>query len=150
MDDYGRIRRAHRDGMSIREMARRFHHSRSKIRQILRGESEPKPNSKRARQSAPKLGPFKARILEILKEDESAPRKQRHTAMRIFERLKSEDGPEGRYQGGYDSVRRFVKQHRESKRETFIPLDHDPGRGLKPTLARFRSTFPMAVARSTC
>jgi transposase len=37
VDDYGRIRRAHRDGMSIREMARKFHHSRQKIRKILHG-----------------------------------------------------------------------------------------------------------------
>ena len=41
MDDYGRIRRAHRDGMSIREIAKQFHHSRQKVRQILRGETEP-------------------------------------------------------------------------------------------------------------
>jgi hypothetical protein len=39
VDDYGRIRRAHRDGMSIRAIARQFHHSRYKIRQILRGEA---------------------------------------------------------------------------------------------------------------
>ena len=142
MDDYGRIRRAHRDGMSIREMARRFHNSRSKIRQILRGESEPKPYSKRSRQRAPKLGPFKARILEILKEDESAPPKQCHTAMRIFERLQSEDGPEGRYQGAYDSVRRFVKLHRESKRETFIPLDHDPGQRVEADFGEIQVDFP--------
>ena len=127
VDDYGRIRRAHRDGMSIREMARRFHRSRSKIRQILRGESEPKPYAKRSRQSAPKLGPFKTRVLEILKEDESAPPKHvtrrcareacllgtvqlefqrsvyseriRRLSRWLFERLQSEDGPEGRYQG---------------------------------------------------
>lgn len=142
VDDYGRIRRAHRDGMSIREMARRFHHSRSKIRQILRGESEPKPYAKRSRQRAPKLGPFKTRILEILKEDESAPPKQRHTAMRIFERLRDEDCDEGRYQGAYDSVRRFVKLHRESKRETFIPLDHDPGQRVEADFGEIQVDFP--------
>ena len=142
VDDYGRIRRAHRDGMSIREMARRFHYSRSKIRQMLRGESEPKPYSKRSRQSAPKLGPFKTRVLEILKEDESAPPKQRHTAMRIFERLRDEDSDEGRYQGAYDSVRRFVKLHRESKRETFIPLDHDPGQRIEADFGEIQVDFP--------
>lgn len=64
MDDYGRIRRADCDGMSIHEMARRFYHSRSKTRQILRGESEPKPYSKWSRQSAPK--PSRRRSHEIL------------------------------------------------------------------------------------
>ena len=70
VDDYGRIRRAHRDGMSIREMARRFHHSRHKIRRILRNdESEPGIYPERVRQVAPKLAPFHDRILEILKQD---------------------------------------------------------------------------------
>lgn len=56
MDDYGRIRRGHRDGMSIREMARRFHHSRHKIREILRGDrAEPGAYSPRRQQAAPKL-----------------------------------------------------------------------------------------------
>jgi hypothetical protein len=32
VDDYGAIRRAHRDGMSIRQIARAFHHSRYKVR----------------------------------------------------------------------------------------------------------------------
>ncbi len=148
MDDYGRIRRAHRDGMSIREIARRFHHSRPKVRQILRGESEPQPYAKRSSQRAPKLGPFKARILEILKLDETSPPKQRHTAMRIFERLRDEDsddggqGEGGRYQGAYDSVRRFVKKHRESKRETFIPLDHDPGQRVEADFGEIHVDFP--------
>jgi len=146
VDDYGRIRRAHRDGMGIREIARRFHHSRQKVRQILRGESEPQPYAKRSSQRAPKLGPFKTRILEILKQDESSPPKQRHTAMRIFERLRDEDsddaGDEGRYQGAYDSVRRFVKQHRESKRETFIPLDHDPGQRVEADFGEIHVDFP--------
>ncbi|MDA1161684.1 MAG: hypothetical protein O3B13_01140 [Planctomycetota bacterium] len=97
----GRIRRAHCDGMGIRETARRFHHSRQKVRQILRGESEPRTYAKRSRQRAPKLGPFQAPILEILKEYESAPPKHRDTAMRIFERLRDEVSDGGRYQGGY-------------------------------------------------
>jgi len=74
VDDYGRIRRAHRDGMSVREMARRFHHSRHRIQKILRGdESEPGKYGRRERQTAPKPGPFYDRILEILKQDQDAP-----------------------------------------------------------------------------
>jgi DNA invertase Pin-like site-specific DNA recombinase len=40
VDEYGRVRRAHRDGMGIREIARTFHHSRCKVRRIL---AEPEP-----------------------------------------------------------------------------------------------------------
>lgn len=42
VDHYGQIRRAFRDGMSIREIARIFHHSRAKIRQVL-ANPQPKP-----------------------------------------------------------------------------------------------------------
>ena len=41
VEDYGRIRRAHRDGMSIREIAQTFGHSRRKIRQALVAEPRP-------------------------------------------------------------------------------------------------------------
>ncbi len=68
--------------------------------------------------------------------------------MRIFERLRDEDsddggqGEGGRYQGAYDSVRRFVKKHRESKRETFIPLDHDPGQRVEADFGEIHVDFP--------
>ena len=62
--------------------------------------------------------------------------------MRIFERLRDEDCDEGRYQGAYDSVRRFVKLHRESKRETFIPLDHDPGQRVEADFGEIQVDFP--------
>ena len=139
VDDYGRIRRAHRDGMSIREMARTFHHSRHKIRKILNGDqAEPGKYPRRERQSAPKLGAFHDRILEILKLDETAPPKQRHTAMRIFERLRDEH----EYAGGYDAVRRFVKKHRELKRETFIPLNHAAGQRVEADFGEIAVDFP--------
>ncbi len=139
VDDFGRIRRAHRDGMSIREIARRFHHSRYRVREILRGEqSEPRPYSRRKTQTAPKLGAFHERILEILRDDEDQPPKQRHTAMRIFERLRDEEG----YSGGYDSVRRFVKKQRRSQQETFIPLDHAAGQRIEADFGEIAVDFP--------
>ncbi len=79
VEDYGKIRRADRDGMSIRAIARQFGHSRRKIREILK-EPEPRGYTRTGPPAAPKLGPFVGRIDEILKADEEAPRKQRHTA----------------------------------------------------------------------
>ncbi len=70
LEDYGRIRRAHRDGMSLREMARRFHHSRRTIRQVLHGDGQPTGYPRRQAQSAPKLGPFHEWILQTLADDE--------------------------------------------------------------------------------
>lgn len=136
--DYGRIRRAYRDGMSIREIARTFHHSRRKIREVVRGSGEPQPYQKRQVQVAPQLGEFHDVILELLREDEQAPPKQRHTIMRLFERLRDEHG----YQGSYSTVRRFVARHRQTKRETFIPLDHQPGQRMEADFGEIQVDFP--------
>src|SRR5215831_2743289 len=122
VDDYAKIRIAHRDGMSIREIARTFKHSRRKVREIL-ANPEPKPYTRSKAPPAPVLGSFHAVIDALLAEDEQAPPKQRHTARRIYERLRDEHG----YPGGYDQVRRYVFKRRRDHRETFIPLAHDPG-----------------------
>jgi transposase len=124
--------------MSIRDISRRFHHSRRKVREVLRGAGQPQSYPQRRRQSAPKLGPFHELILQILAEDESQPPKQRHTAMRIFERLRDEHA----YGGGYDAVRRFVNKQRTEHRETFIPLDHDPGQRLEADFGKIYVDFP--------
>src|SRR3954451_23586707 len=103
VDDYGTIRRAFRDGMSIRQIARTFGHSRRKVRQVL-AEPQPKPYTRTQPPPAPVLGPFHAAIDAILAQDEDAPPKQRHTAMQLFRRLRAEHG----YPGGHDQVRRYV------------------------------------------
>jgi transposase len=78
VDEYARIRRGYRDGMSIRELARTFHHSRDKIREILEC---PEPKSYRRLNPVPSiLDPFKPVLDRLVLEDELAPRKQRHTA----------------------------------------------------------------------
>ena len=89
VDEYARIRLAHRDGMSIRAIARTFHHSRHKVRQIL-DNAEPRPYTRSQVAAAPVLGPFHGIIDEILKTDEEAPPKQRHTAMQLYRRLCAE------------------------------------------------------------
>ena len=76
-DDYGAIRRARRDGQSIRRIARELGLSRITVRKALK---QPQPVAKIRDRPAPKLGPFQAAIEQILAEDELAPPKQRHTA----------------------------------------------------------------------
>jgi transposase len=137
VDDYGQIRRAFRDGMSIHEIARTFHHSRRKIRHILKN-ALPKPYTRTRPPPAPILGPFHAVIDTILTEDEQAPPKQRHTAMQVFRRLCAEHN----YQGGYDQVRRYIGRVRRDHRETFIPLAHDPGQRLEADFGHIHVDFP--------
>ncbi len=136
--DYGKIRRAKRDGMSIHAIARTFHHSRHTVRKAL-GRPEPEPYLRAEdTHSSPVLGPFKAIIDQILADDQQAPRKQRHTAARLYRRLRDEFG----YSGSYDQVRRYVRRQREHLRETFIPLDHPPGERLEADFGHIYVDFP--------
>jgi transposase len=137
VDDYGAIRRAHRDGMTIREIARTFHHARYKIRQVL-ARSEPHPLPQTRNRTAPVLGPVQAVIDQILADDEQAPPKQRHTAMQVFRRLRDEHG----YPGGYGQVRRYVRRHRARHQETFMPLGHLPGQRLEADFGHIHVDFP--------
>lgn len=136
VEEYARIRRAYRDGMSIREIARQFGYSRQKIREVL-ANPEPTPY-RRTTPYCPKLTPtFQEQIDSILAEDESAPRKQRHTAVAIYHRLR-----ESGFSGGYDQVRRYVKKKRTTQRETFIPLTHDPGQRAEADFGKIYVDFP--------
>jgi transposase len=137
VDDYGAIRRAHRDGMSIREIARTFHHSRYKVRLVLE-QFEPTPRPEARNRHAPTLGPLHAVIDQILADDERAPPKQRHSAAQVCRRLRDEHG----YRGGYAQVQRYVLKHRQRHRETFIPLGHLPGQRLEADFGHIYVDFP--------
>jgi transposase len=137
VDDYAKIRLAYRDGTPIRELASTFHHSRYKIRQILK-EALPKPYTRSKPPPAPVLGSFHAAIDAILAADEDAPPKQRHTAMQVFRRLHDDHG----FTGGYDAVRRYIGKQRRDHRETFIPLVHDPGQRLEADFGHIHVDFP--------
>ena len=89
VDEYARIRQAHRqDKLSIRQLARRFHHSRRKIREIL---SQPEPKKYQRRTLASVVDPFKPIIDALLRADEDAPRQQRHTIAKLFRRLQNDE-----------------------------------------------------------
>jgi transposase len=137
VDDFAQIRRAHRDGMTIRQIARTFHHSRRKVREAL-SRPEPQPFTRKAEPVCPVLGPFKAIIDAILAADESAPPKQRHSATQVFRRLVAEHA----YKGGYDQVRRYIQTKRRRERPTFVPLSHDPGRRLECDFGHIQVDFP--------
>ena len=71
----------------------------------------------------PKLDGFTGFIDQWLLEDLSRNRKQRHTAKRVFERLRDEHG----FKGGYTTVKNYVREHGLRSREMFVPLAHAPG-----------------------
>jgi transposase len=61
----------------------------------------------------------------ILEDDKQRPARQRHTAKRIFDRLKEER----QFTGGYTIVKDYVRGEQLRSREMFIPLTHAPGEG---------------------
>ena len=108
VDMYLRVRRACLvEGMSIREASRVFGLHRDTVRKML---SHPVPPGYRRKRPPhrPKLEPYTGVIDGILEDDLSAPKKQRHTAKRIFERLKKEHG----FDGGYTIVKDYVRERR--------------------------------------
>ena len=123
VDVYLRIRRAVMvEGMSVREASRVFGLHRDTVRKML-AYSAPPGYRRKSPPRRPKLEAFTGVIERILEEDHRVPRKQRHTAKRIFERLRDGYG----FDGGYTIVKDYVREHRRRTREMFVPLSHPPG-----------------------
>jgi transposase len=88
---YEKIRKASRDeGLGIRALAERFHVHRRTVRQALACALP--PARKVPERSSPTLGPWQGLVRQWLVEDRAAPRKQRHTAHRVWVRLRDEHG----------------------------------------------------------
>jgi transposase len=110
------------EGNSQREAAKVFGLSRETISKMC--QFSPPPGYTRTKPVAkPKLGPLLPVIDAILAADRIAPVKQRHSAKRIFERLRDEHG----FGGGCTGVKDYVRLCRARGRETFVPLAHPPG-----------------------
>ena len=123
MEVYAAVRRfVFIEGHSRREAARVFGLSRETVLKMCRF-SLPPGYTRTAPVLKPKLGALLPVIEAILEADRSAPAKQRHTAKRIFERLRDEHG----FTGGYTVVKDYVRIGRARARETFVPLSHPPG-----------------------
>ena len=122
MDLYRKVRLACAEGMSQREAARQFNISRDSVRKML-AFSVPPGYRRKAAVKRPKLDAFTGVIDAWLEGDREVHRKQRHTAKRVFERLRDEHG----FTGGYTIVKDYVREHERRGREMFVPLAHPPG-----------------------
>jgi transposase len=86
---YARVRRAVLvEGRSEREVAREYGLARETLRKMLR-HSIPPGYRRKEPPKRPKLGPWMGVIDAILEADQQQPAKQRHTARRIFDRLRA-------------------------------------------------------------
>ncbi|MDP9343269.1 MAG: IS21 family transposase, partial [Actinomycetota bacterium] len=110
------------EGASKRSVCREFGIAHKTLQKILANTEPPGYRAAAARPKT-KLGPYLGVIEEILASDREAPPKQRHTAKRIFCRLRDEYG----YPGGITQVKEAVARHRRHAQEVFVPLSHPPG-----------------------
>ncbi len=108
VDQYDLIRTSYRVyGKQIKQIARETGHSKNTIKKVLRGEHT--DYKARDRQPFPVLEPFLDIIDGWLLADKDRPKKQRHTAVRVYQRLKTELD----FTGAETTVRRYVRQAKQ-------------------------------------
>jgi len=108
--------------ISKREACREYGIHWKTLRKIL-AHDEPPGFRQRQPRAKPRLGPFLPIIHAILEADRHAPKKQRHTAQRIVDRLREEHG----YAGCASIVRAAVHDWKRTQAEVFVPLSQPPG-----------------------
>ena len=120
-----RIRVLDARGVSWRGIAKEVGVARDTVAKYAR-EEDCSPGPERPVLRPSKLDPFRTTVDEWLAADRFMPRKQRHTAKRVYDRLVAEKG----YQGSYSPVQRYVKRWREEHRlpeEGYLELEWHPG-----------------------
>jgi transposase len=135
--------------LSTRALARRYGVHRRTVREAL-GCAVPAERKRPEGRPAPALGAYPALIDEWLIADRDVPRKQRHTAHRVWRRLVDEHG------AGVSErqVRRWVHERRlvlgELVGEVFVPLAHDPGCEAEVDWGRPMSCSAACRSRCSC
>lgn len=115
--------------LSLREIARITQHSFKTVKKYAYQEewNEEKQPDMRA-ESYPVLGAYIEQINAWVEADRKVPRKQRHTAWRIYRRLCEEHG----YTGSYSSVRRYMRKKQyvmKTEKQGYLPLEQAAGSG---------------------
>jgi len=137
---YERIRRDHAEhGWGIRRLSREHQVHRRDVRAALKSASP--PPRRQPERERPALGPWMGWIDAVLEADKKAPRKQRHTARRIWRRLREEQGA----QVSEITVSRYVRVRRRQMgdlKEFFVPQAHDYGAEAEVDLGESEIDFP--------
>jgi transposase len=144
---FEQIRRGQRaEGSSIRELAGRHHVHRRTVRQALAG-AVPPPRKAYPRRHRPAVDPYAELIDGWLLADRDAPRKQRHTARRIWQRLVAEQGA-----GLAEvTVSRYVARRRAElgldRVEVTVPQAHPPGAEAEVDFGEFYAAIAGAMVK---
>jgi transposase len=124
VEQHEHIRRLyHLEQKSGRQIARELGLSRRTVTKALRTDEGPTYRLSQQR-PAPRLGPYKARLEELLQENRRLPRKQRYTAHKLFELLQVEG-----YSGSESTIQAYGVRWRKAQRapKVFLPLEFEPG-----------------------
>ncbi|HEY6543083.1 MAG TPA: IS21 family transposase [Ktedonobacteraceae bacterium] len=124
VEEHETIRRLYYlEHQSGRQIAKTLGISRQSVAKALQAERAPIYTLSKPR-AAPQLGPYKARIEELLIENKRLPKKQRYTTHKIFELLQAQG-----YSGSESSVQGYAVRWRKTHRRpaTFLPLEFEPG-----------------------
>ena len=124
VDDYESIRKAYYlEGMSIREIGRRLHHSRKVIRKAI---DQAAPEGYRLKQArrARVLEPNKVRIEALVVESDHLPHKQRYTGHKIYQLLQAEG-----YEGSEGNLHHYISLQRRARKgvAAYLPLEFEAG-----------------------
>lgn len=114
-------------GMSQRQIAASLQISRNTVKKYWDGDSVPWERKAYSREPSVLTEEVMAFVRNCLEEDAHSPKKQHHTAKRIYDRLVEELG----FTGGETTVRRLVSQLRENPQEAFVPLAFPPGDAIQ-------------------
>src|SRR4051794_27791317 len=127
VEQFEQIRRDRdREGLSIRALAARHGVHRRAVRQALASAVPPVKRAPVGR-PAPKVGPYRVIIDGWLEDDRRAPRKQQHTAKRVWSRLVDEHGAEVAQTTVRDYVRARKREMGRPVRDVSVPQLHAPG-----------------------
>jgi transposase len=135
VEQFERIRRDHREeGLSIRSLARRHKVHRRVVRQALASAVPPKKQV--SDRPCPAFGPYEEIVRRWLTEDKSVPKKQRHTARRVWQRLVAEHGARIAESTVRERVR-VLKEEVADPPEAMIPQLHGPGEEAEVDFGEF-------------
>jgi len=120
----------HRDRKSIRQIAREYKLSRNTVKKVIRSEATEFTYDRKKAQPLPKLSQYQELLSGYLDADALKPPKEHRTAIVLFEELQRQG-----FEGGYDSVRRYVRKWRNTeagrKVTAYIPQSFDPGEAFQ-------------------